>query len=154
MTIWLGIVTTIVALAGAVIAYFQFVTARRKLMLDLFDRRLKVVEMVEWAVGSFQSSGKITGQNFNDLLTAKAAARFLFGGDVQDYFNSLQRDFAFCLTYTDTMLADPATANREALIDQKFQIEVRLAEQPAQLAAAFGPYLKFTDKQAKPWLPW
>ncbi|MCK1568816.1 hypothetical protein IVB08_33705 [Bradyrhizobium sp. 173] len=122
MTIWLGIVTTIVALAGAVIAYFQFVTARRKLMLDLFDRRLKVVEMVEWAVGSFQSSGKITGQNFNDLLTAKAAARFLFGGDVQDYFNSLQRDFAFCLTYTDTMLADPATANREALIDQKLQL--------------------------------
>ncbi|MCK1424577.1 hypothetical protein IVA96_15585 [Bradyrhizobium sp. 159] len=154
MTFGLGIITTIVAIAGAAIAYFQFVTARRKLMLDLFDRRLKVVEMVERAVGAFQSSGKVTGQNFNDLLTAKAGARFLFGSDVQDYLNSLHRDFAFCLTYSDAMLADLATANRDALIDQKYQIELRLAQQPAQLTVAFGPYLKFTDKQTKPWLPW
>lgn len=91
MTIGLGIITTIVAIAGAAIAYFQFVTARRKLTLDLFDRRLKVVEMVERAVGAFQSSGKVTAQSFNDLLTAKAGARFLFGDDVQDYLNSASR---------------------------------------------------------------
>ncbi|WP_271572313.1 hypothetical protein [Bradyrhizobium sp. CCBAU 11386] len=154
MTVWLGIVTTIVAVAGAVIAYFQFVMARRKLMLDLFDRRLKVMEMVERAVGAFQSSGKVDGQSFNDLLTAKAAARFLFGEDVQDHLKALQRDFAFCLTYRDAMLADPATANREALIDQKHQAELRIVEQPAQLNSIFGPYMKFTDKQTKAWLPW
>ena len=67
MTIWLGIVTTIVAVAGAAIAYLQFVTARRKLMLDLFDRRLNVVEFVERAVGPFQATGKVTMENFSDL---------------------------------------------------------------------------------------
>jgi hypothetical protein len=91
MTIWLGIVTAIVALAGAVIAYFQFVTARLKLMLDLFDRRLKVVEGVERAVGPFLANGKLSIENFNDLLTAKAAARFLFDQEVQDHMGSLQR---------------------------------------------------------------
>jgi hypothetical protein len=154
MTVWLGILTTIVAVAGAVIAYFQFVTARRKLMLDLFDRRLKVLEFVERAVGPFLTDGKVTRENFNDLLRAKAGARFLFGEDVQSDLKALQQDFAFSLSYSNSMLADPTTPNREALIDKKYEIEMRLANYPAKMADVFGPYMKFTDKQTKPWLPW
>ena len=154
MTVWLSIVTTIVAAAGAAIAYFQFVTARRKLMLDLFDRRLKVVEAVERAVGPFLASGKVTAENFNALLTAKAAARFLFGDDVQNDLKSLQADFVFYLTHPSSMLADPATPNREALINRMSETDLRLATYPAKLADVFGPYMKFTDKQTKPWLPW
>lgn len=73
-----GLLTGIVAALGLLIAYFQFVTARRKLMLDLFDRRLKVVEGVERSIGAVFSKMKVTNEIFNDLLTARAAARFLF----------------------------------------------------------------------------
>jgi len=154
MTVWIGVVTTIVAVAGAVIAYFQFVTARRKLMLNLFDRRLKVVEGVERAVGPFLANGKLSVENFNELLTAKVAARFLFGQDVQDHTGLLQQDFAFWLAHSDRSLADPDTPNREALIDKKAEVELRLATYPSKTAGIFGPYMKFADKQAKPWRPW
>ena len=40
-------------------AYFQFVTARRKLMLDLFDRRLKVVEGLERVLGNVFAHAKV-----------------------------------------------------------------------------------------------
>jgi hypothetical protein len=136
--VWLAIVTTIVAFAGAVIAYFQFVTARRKLMLDLFDRRLKVVETVERAIGPFQTTGKVTMENFSDLLIAKAGARFLFGHDVEDHLNSLHRDFAFCLAHSSNMLADPATPNGEALISSMSEVEIRLSAYPTNNATIFG----------------
>jgi hypothetical protein len=51
------------------------------------------------------------------------------------------------------MLADPTTRNREALIDRKIEIEMRLPDYPAKMADIFGPYMKFTDKQTKPRLP-
>jgi hypothetical protein len=122
-------------------------------MLDLFDRRLKEVEGVERAVGPIITNGKITFENFSDLLTAKAAARFLFGQEVQEHLNSLHRDFAFWLAHPDKLLADPNTTNREALIDKKYEVEARFVEYPRNAAAIFGPYMRFTDKQTKPWLP-
>jgi hypothetical protein len=144
----------IVAVAGAIIAYFQFVTARRKLMLDLFDRRLRMVEGIECAVGPFLANGKLTLENFNDLLTARAAARFLFDEDMQEHLNSLHRDFAFWLAHSDRSINEGDVANRETLIDGKAEVEMRLVEYPKNTAAKFGPYMKFTDKQTKPWLPW
>jgi hypothetical protein len=49
-TVIIAIAAVIVAALGALIAYFQFITAGRKLMLDLFDQRLKVVEGIERAL--------------------------------------------------------------------------------------------------------
>jgi hypothetical protein len=86
-TVIIAIAAVIVAALGALIAYFQFITAGRKLMLDLFDQRLKVVEGIERALGSFSITGNITRDNFRDLLLAKSAARFLFEDDVQQSLN-------------------------------------------------------------------
>lgn len=145
----------IIAALGALIAYFQFVTARRKLMLDLFDRRLKVVEGIERSIGAFFSRMKVTNEIFfNDLLTARAAARFLFGKDVDDFLQKTQEDLAFFIAYSDEMLADPEAENRAAPIERKYEILNRVAVYPQTLAPLFGPYMKFTEKQTKAWLPW
>lgn len=149
-----GLLTAIVAALGLMIAYFQFVTARRKLMLDLFDRRLKVLEGLERAIGAVFSGMKVTNEIFNDLLNAKAAARFLFGEDVQAFLQKTQEDFAFFIAYSDEMLADPEAENRVALIERKYEILNRFAVYPQTLAPLFGPYMKFTEKQTKVWLPW
>lgn len=52
------------------------------------------------------------------------------------------------------MLADPEAENRAASIERKYEILNRFAVYPQTLAPLFGPYMKFTEKQTKVWLPW
>jgi protein gp37 len=108
--------TTIVAVAGAVIACFQFLTAHRKLMLDLFDRRLKVFES---AIGPFLTNGKLSVENFNDFLRAKAAARFLFGQDVQDHVSCSNRISRFSWLIPTGRLSIRARRTEKRWVDRQ-----------------------------------
>lgn len=150
----MGLLTAIIAALGALIAYFQFVTARRKLMLDLFDRRLKVVENVERAMGSVFSRAKVTDESFLQLMDAQAAARFLFGQDVMTFLRSVQADFAFFISHHEHILEELEDDERKKAIARKYEILNRYVEYPKTLSEIFGPYMKFTEKQTKAWLPW
>ncbi len=149
-----GLLTAIVAILGAVIAYFQFITARRKLMLDLFDRRLKVIEGIERVQGYALAHAEIDADRFNDFLSARAAARFLFDDDVQKYMQELQDDFAFLNVYDHQTIGDPALQDRVNVLRKRTEIMKQISRSPQKTAEIFGPYMKFTEKQTKAWLPW
>jgi hypothetical protein len=69
-------ITAIVAVVGAFIAYFQWRTAHQRVVLDLFDRRLRVFEDVEAAVKNVFASTDVTKETFFLLVKAKAALAF------------------------------------------------------------------------------
>ena len=71
-----------VAILGVLIAYFQWRTAHQRVVLDLFDRRLRIFELAGNACASIISSGKDTVEALRQLHEAKGNARFLFGDDV------------------------------------------------------------------------
>lgn len=53
-----GLLTPVVALLGLYIALRQWFTARSKLKLDLFDRRLVIYEAVRSYIAAVMASGK------------------------------------------------------------------------------------------------
>lgn len=77
-----ALLTPTIAIAGALIAWLQWRTARQKLALDLFDRRLKVVADLKAAIANVLREDKVDLQGVFAFLRAKDDAVYLFGSDV------------------------------------------------------------------------
>jgi hypothetical protein len=138
-----------VALLAAAVAWGQWQTAKQRMLLDLFDRRLKVFEAIERAIGPVNRDAEVTEEQLKDLLTARAGARFLFADDVNESLATLQKDFAFLLAFGGEIAPD--YPNREQLIAQKYETLQRVMEYPSSSMALFRPYVRFTQKQRQPW---
>jgi Zn-dependent M32 family carboxypeptidase len=136
-----------VALLAFIVAFAQWRTARQKILMDLFDRRLQVIERLERAIAVVIREAKVTHAAFDDLLQARASARFLFGKDVQRRLDSLQESFAFLLTYSDDVLADPSLPDRDNLITKKYKKIENIDNFRMQIISLFGPYMQFTHRQ-------
>jgi hypothetical protein len=75
----------VVALIGAWIAYQQWCTARNKLKLDLFDRRMVVYECVREALGNAAREGNLSQEEQIAFLSGIQPAKWLFGAEVAIY---------------------------------------------------------------------
>lgn len=88
---WTSYVTAIaipiIALVAAWIAFRQSQLARRKLKLDLFDKRMEVYEAVRTALGTAARSGKLTNEQEIEYLLGVRSAKWLFGPDVYEYLD-------------------------------------------------------------------
>ena len=83
-----------IAVFAAAIAYGQYLTARQKLALDLFEKRFAVFMDVRNIISEIIQHGSLQNEGFPKEVLARA--KFLFGKDVVDEINSLA-----------TMTADP-----------------------------------------------
>jgi hypothetical protein len=76
-----ALLTPVIAIIAAYVAWQQLKTNRRKLKLDLFDRRYAVFEKIGEFIGSILTSGKVQqGKEIQFLVDTKAAG-LLFGED-------------------------------------------------------------------------
>jgi hypothetical protein len=82
--------TAFVAVIVAVIAFLQWVTAREKVRLDLFDKRFAVYDELRAAM-SLHLGGD-TGPAFLEFARAVSRARFLFGPEVQAFLEDREKD--------------------------------------------------------------
>ncbi len=81
--------TFAVASLAAVIAFGQWWTARKKLALDLFEKRFSVfMDVRRLASEAFQLNGFTNKGEADELL---ARARFLFGDDVNNALKDFHR---------------------------------------------------------------
>ena len=85
IAIWLG-------RAQVTTARLQAKTANDKIVLDLFDRRLKIYSDARAVIGRTTGSGQCSNEEQFNFLKAIDGASFLFGTDVTDYFNKLYHD--------------------------------------------------------------
>jgi hypothetical protein len=76
------IAAIIVSLVVAVVQYAQWRTANQKVVIDLYDRRLKVYEQLGKAIGPVVREGEVSEAAFNEFMIGQADATFLFGDDV------------------------------------------------------------------------
>ncbi|MBY3027599.1 hypothetical protein HF265_00495 [Rhizobium leguminosarum] len=93
MPIWIqvlqALLTPAIAIGVGVIAYMQWRTAHQKVVLDLFARRIAIVEMVETAVDSIYENKEFGDDTEKLLHDCVRRARYLFGADVMEYLKSL-----------------------------------------------------------------
>ena len=92
-TLLLGIATLLVT---GYIAIQQWLTARRKLRLDVFDRRLPVFEDAMSFTEIVSTKEKITLEVVQKFKFATKSVQFLFNRRMQDYCDNLYTE-AYCV---------------------------------------------------------
>lgn len=141
-----------VSIAVLVVQYAQWRTANQKVVVDLYDRRLKVYTQLEKAMGPVLREGKVDGHAYKEFLIAEAEGRFLFGDDIQQYLRSLRKHFAWLLSFTDEII--DGRPNRTQMIDLKHQYLAELVGFFDTAPGLFAPYMKLTHKNTPFWRPW
>jgi hypothetical protein len=80
-----ALLTPIIALLAAVIAWQQWRTNRNKLKLDLFERRYAYYDAAKAIIGKVVGSGKATHEDTYQFLVKIKGARFIAGDKVANY---------------------------------------------------------------------
>src|ERR1700680_1618542 len=88
----LTFIGSIVAIVGAVIAYFQWRTAHQKVALDIFATRYAIYMDLRNAVTTFLQNLEFSNETQRLYLDAQNRARFHFGAEVDEYLEQLRRD--------------------------------------------------------------
>lgn len=83
------ILAGVIGFGAVTIAYWQQRTAKNKLHLDLFDRRLPVFEAAMKLAGIIISKGNISREEVREFAIASRSVRFLFDQKLQDYCDEL-----------------------------------------------------------------
>jgi hypothetical protein len=114
------IVALVAAGIAGGIAYRQWRTARNKLKLDLFDKRIKVYEAAVELIKEISMPHPVTVNRVTELGKGLGAARWLFGSEVARYAHRLvERGY-------------------EASAKQGIEFEGLTKEQKIQLALSFA----------------
>lgn len=124
-----ALATVVVGIVVGYIAYRQWLTAREKLVLDLFDKRFKVFKLLRTIVSELTSTGQLEDVGATNELVAEG--RFLFGPEVTADFEEIHRiRLAFELRKLD------ASARLDAVFDR--------------LLITMEPYLALRQKLQNP----
>jgi hypothetical protein len=84
------IIAAITAVFVALVAFLQWRTAQQKAVLDLFDRRHAIYEIVRKAVSTMTSNSNTFDQGQEiEFMQAMERAYFFFGDDVANYLQQL-----------------------------------------------------------------
>lgn len=133
----------------ALIAYLQWRTAKNKLALDLFDRRLSVFTMINSAVEEFLSNGRALHPNdaserwksspMARFWTHYDSARFLFGPEVCDSLDELVERMSNFKSIASSLDAEEPGAN-ETLLDHA---ESEVLDSLTRFRDAVSDYVSF-----------
>jgi hypothetical protein len=88
----MDIITVSIAVAVAMIGYFQLRTAQQQVALDLFDRRIETYSVLREVVAAVHgSSSAATPENELKFLRAVDRAEFLFGQEIIRELNVIHK---------------------------------------------------------------
>jgi len=88
LQIVLGIATPVIALMGVITAIQNWLTARDKLKLDLFEKRFAVYEVARNFIGSIVTSGKTKDDEMFKFLSGTREAKWILSAEVAKYLDS------------------------------------------------------------------
>lgn len=139
--------TLFVGVVVAVIARRQWRTAHEKVILDLFDRRMKIYEAFRETMTDYnQGDGDLVGSQIRFRLQRLwSEARFLFGNEVPDFIREINL----------------ATARKDVLVrrlnghevrdeedDKEYMaLEKKISEASMNLATLLHPYVLMDQKR-------
>lgn len=93
LDLWLRIISTLstfaIGVAVVVLAYQQFKISRSKLKFDLYERRLKLFNVVREFCGRVAMEGKINARDSSDLYHDTIERHFLFDQEIISYIGNV-----------------------------------------------------------------
>jgi hypothetical protein len=144
-----AVVTIVVAIVGAVIAWGQFSLARMRMQHDLYDRRYKMFESTRRLIAEIVREGRSTNQHVLTYLRETGDAVFLLDRSTVDYMKELEEQ-ARRLAFLGTILATDDHPNRNAAIDEEAELLQWFTDQFEVLIDKFKPFLQLN----RPWWRW
>lgn len=142
--------TTIISGLVLIVAFMQWRTAHQKVVLDLFDRRMRVYETtIDAVLGySHRQEGFDSNKALSDLRRSYTEARFLFGDEVAARIEDLS-DTIFKHRRLERKIDSKHIADdeRNELIDQLSDVENSLERMMLPWTELLLPYLKMDQKR-------
>jgi hypothetical protein len=122
------------------------VTARSKLILDLYDKRRAVYSKFHGPIGQAMREGRSDLENYRDYIIVLDEAHFLFGRDVRDFIEDM-RETLNNLGYASSMLAADGKARR--MSEEERQLHIRISH---ELMGEIADFWKRLDKLMAPYM--
>lgn len=145
-------IAAVTAIFVAVIAFLQWRTAQQKAVLDLFERRHAIYEIVRNAVGTIASNSTAFDPSCDvAFLEAMERAYFFFGDDVDSYIKQLWSDITDIRT-ADVELQGPSDNDtRRAILERRRAAMTRVGQFPSTGMPLFARYMRFSQTIPMSW---
>lgn len=145
-----ALLTPLIAAIAVCIAYQQWQTNRRKLALDLYERRLRVYQAVSRFVSEVVADVTPELRDLSDLWRDTAEADFLFGSDVRDYLKELSARAVelrkWNREYRDEQQVPPEGYDHSKVVEGMDREMRWFADQPEAARRLFEKYLSLAQK--------
>jgi hypothetical protein len=140
------IIAAITTLFVAAVAFLQWRTAQQKAVLDLFDRRSAIYEIVRHAVGTMTSNSNDFDQEREiKFIQAMDQAYFFFGDDVVRYLDQLWRAFGDVRDADQELKDLTAPAARLAAVEKRRAGMNRVTQFHSTGKPLFARYMRFSQ---------
>jgi len=138
-------IATIVAVVGALIAYFQWRTAQQKVALEIYGARYEIYDDLRAAVSQFLVTAVYENDTDRKFLNAQSRARFRFGEEVDQYLTKVRHDLI-----AGNLFARYGGGNNPNLEDQLARLD-RLNAFYAEIDKMFVPYMRLDQRMPLWW---
>jgi len=154
MPLWVDIVvkltpafiTLVVGLIASFVGYRQYKTTKDKLRLDLFSKRLEAFEKLQEFFSSLMKTGQVQEQTLGTLAQARYKSLFLFGSEMEEYFNELWKNAAemhrLCPDLHGPGRLPPGPENK-VMHDKERQLLNWNLDQMAKCHVRYAAYMRF-----------
>ena len=151
--IFSAFLTPVIAVAVALIAYRQYETARARLALDLFDKRLAVYEQLRGAIRIVNGTGRVDESADRFLLEAINASDFLFGDDIRRYLDGMWERFSR-LRVAQSQMNSSVESTRHAAVEAQSKLLNEITEFYYGGTDVFAHYMRMDQRLRSPLKAW
>lgn len=141
-SVW-KMLTLLVGLGVALIAYQQFKLGREKLKLDLFEMRFSVFAATRKALSDVLADAKFSTRQLFEYRGGIAEATFLFGSDINTYLDEIDHKLVRMIYTSGQIAVRPIVPNYQQLVEEDAELLEWLTDQLPELKTRFSPYMKF-----------
>jgi len=139
-------ITLVVGLIASFVAYLQYKTNRDKLRLDLFSKRLEAFEKLQEYLVAVMREGRVEDKSLSILAEARYKSRFLFGPEIEKYFEELWSKAVdmrtlFARLYGPNSL--PVGPERGIICEQEGALLKWKTKQLTESEALYSKYMRF-----------
>lgn len=140
-----GLLTPLIAIVATYVAWQQWQTNRQKLILDRYDRRLRVYEEVRKILSIILRDAKASYADLLQFRTAVSEADFLFGPEIPEYIDEIYKRGVklqyWCGEYRDYTQEKPEGYDHKKVVDGMHSELTWLTEQFEPAKSKFKKYL-------------
>lgn len=148
----LGALTFVVSVLVLAVSYSQWRTANQKVVIELFDRRKGLYSKLEAPIVQIIRHGAATHEDYQNFVSAKFEAQFLFGKEIAAYLSRVLEAVVFMNVYdVPTIQTSP---NAAQLFNKRTETMVTLSKFFVEAPEHFAPYIRLDQRNTPFWRPW